>query len=391
MSSPSASRTRLTGRGACLLILSLVSLVPGVLLPEPAAIQLGLLGLCLPLLAYPLARRNLRGLRISRKYADQAFAGQLFPYEVHVHNDRRTDSRGVEIEDSLAGPAERGMDAAVIPGESQVERTFSTRLLRRGTSHRARTMLMSVYPLGLWRSELELRDRVEMTVFPRPVPPRELEEAQDAALLDVDEAESARRDWTGDFHGIRGFQPGDRLKLIHWAATARSGRVMVRQFDRRLPEKFSIVFHSIRPDGRKPTGPDAFESAMELLCGLLLHCQERAIPADFTASFMGWRTVHIPNPDDLDPALRQLAAARPVPESNASALLHAISATEAGARVFLVSEVPVREWEDLLPELPFDITCLSLSELRVKRTGLYLANAAVAAVAAAQVSIPVQP
>src|SRR6478609_9201826 len=103
MSSPSASRTRLTGRGACLLILSLVSLVPGVLLPEPAAIQLGLLGLCLPLLAYPLAKRNLQGLRISRQYADQAFAGQLFPYEVHVHNDRRTDSRSVEIEDSLAG------------------------------------------------------------------------------------------------------------------------------------------------------------------------------------------------------------------------------------------------------------------------------------------------
>ncbi|MES2706591.1 MAG: DUF58 domain-containing protein [Verrucomicrobiota bacterium] len=372
MSSTPASRTRLTGRGAALLILSLVAIVTGALLPEAAAIQMGLMGLCLALLSRPLAKRNLKGLRISRDYAETAFAGQLFPYELHIHNDARNDRRSVEIEDSLSGPAERGMDAVVIPGQSQATRAFSTRLLRRGTSHRARAMLVSHYPMGLWRSELELRDRIEMTVWPRPVPPRQLEEAQDAALLDVDEAESARRDWTGDFHGIRAFQPGDRLKLIHWAATARAGKVMVRQFDRRLPEKFSLVFHSIRSNGKQPAGPDAFESAMELMCGLLIHCRDRAIPADLTASFMGWRTLHVPNPNDLEPALTQLAAARPAPEHNASALIHAISATEPGARVFLISDAPVREWEDLLPEFPFDITCLSLTELRVKRTGLLL-------------------
>lgn len=376
-----ASRTRLTGRGTALLLISLTGVVVGSLLPEPPVIQLGLLGLCLPVITWPMARRNLRGLSISRDLAESAFAGQLFPYELRIHNAERRDSRSVEIEDSLSGPAERGMDAAVIPGNSQVTRAFSTRLLRRGTSHRARAMLVSHFPMGLWRSEMELRDRVDMTVYPRPVPPRQLEDAQDAALLDVDEAESARRDWTGDFHGIRAFQPGDRLKLIHWAATARAGKVMVRQYDRRLPEKFSIFFHSIRPEG-KQNGPDAFESAMELLCGLFMHCQERAIPLDFTAAFTGWRTLHIPNPNDLDPALLQLAAARPAPERDPSSLLHAVSATEPGARVFILSDVPVRDWEHLLPELPFDVTCLSLTELRVKRTGLFFRPAAAAATSA---------
>lgn len=369
MSSPSASRTRPTGRGVSLLVLSLSTVVIGALLPEPVAVQIGLMGLCIGTASWWMARRNLNGLRITRDYVDSAFAGQLFPYELHLHNDHSRNRRSVEVEDSLSGPAERGLDAAMIPGGGSVTRAFSTRLLRRGVSHRARAVLISTFPLGLWRSEQEVRERVDMTVYPRPVPPRQLEDAQDAALIDVEEAESARRDWSGDFHGIRGFQPGDRMKLIHWAATARSGKVMVRQFDRRLPEKYSIFFHSIRPDGRRG-GPDAFESAMELLCGLLVHCRERAIPLDITGSFNGWHTLHIPNPSQLEPALVLLAGARPDAESDASPLIHAVSSTEPGARVFLISDTPVREWEELLPEFPFDVTCLSVSELRVRRHGL---------------------
>ena len=80
----------------------------------------------------------------------------------------------------------------------------------------------------------------------------------------------------------------------------------------------------------------------------------------------------MPDPAFLEPVLTHLAAARRTPGQNAVPLLHALSTVEPGARGFLLSDVPVREWESLLPDLPFAVTCLSLTELRVKRPGLNL-------------------
>lgn len=359
---------RLTGRGAGLLLLSLGAVIIGAMLPEPLLVQLGLFGIVLLAAAWPVARSNLNGLTLSRSGPESAFAGQLFPYVLTIRNSRRFDSIGVDVEDGVAGPAERGLHALWLPAGGSVSREFPIRVLRRGTRVRVRSTLISTFPLGLWRTRRELRDTLNMTVYPRPVSPRALPDAQDAALIDAEEAESLRRDWAGDFHGIRQFQPGDRLKLIHWPSTARSREIMVRQFDRRLPEKYSIFFHSIRP-GRGESGPDAFESAMELLCGLLVHCRDQAIPLDLTASFLDWRTVHVPNPAHIEPALEALAAAQRTPESDPSPLLRALSGVEAGSRVFVLSDVPGQEWEDLLPEFPFAVTCLSVAGLRVRQPG----------------------
>ncbi len=366
------ARTVPTGRGVMLLLLSLGTLITGALLPEPAAVQVGLFGLILVASTWPIAARNLSGLDIERTHPAAAFAGQLFPYTLTLTNPTSRSRRAVEVEDSIAGPAERGLDAALLPARGQAVRALPTRLLRRATRHRARAILTSSFPLGLWRTSMELRHTVDMTIYPRPVPPRALEQAQDAALLDAEEEESPRRDWSGDFHGIRPFQPGDRLKLIHWPATARAGRLMIRQFDRRLPEKYSIIFHSIRARNAPATGPDAFESALELLCGLILHCRDRTIPLDLTAGFDHWRTWQIPNPAFPEPVLTTLAAARRSTSQDVAPLLQALSTVEPGARVFLVSDVPVREWVSLLPDLPFAVTCLSLTELRIKRPGLIL-------------------
>ncbi len=364
--------TRLTGRGLGLLALSMLMVVTGAVLPEPAAVQLGLLGVLLVLGTWPVAARNLSGLRVERSHPAAAFAGQLFNYRLDLVQDTGRTSHAVEVEDSISGPAERGLDAARVFAHRQSSRTFDTRVLRRGLRHRARAVLRSAWPLGLWQAERELRDTMEMIIYPRPVTPRSLDDAQDAALLDAEDEESNRRDWSGDFHGIRPFQPGDRLKQIHWPATARAGRMMVRQFDRRLPEKYCVIFHSIRPGQDPGHGPDAFESSLELLCGLLVHCRERAIPLELTASFDRWRTLQVPNAAFLEPALERLAGARRQAQRDLSPLLQALTTLEPGARVFILSDVPVREWETHLPDLPFSVTCLSVSELRIKRPGLRL-------------------
>jgi uncharacterized protein (DUF58 family) len=371
---PPQERTRLTGRGAGLLLLSLAVTVTGAVVPEANAVRIGLLGMVLLPLTWPLARRNLKSLRLERRLPETCFAGQLFDMNLDVVNDRpRMDAFAVDVECGIAGPAERGLSAGwVRSGGGMVRRRINTRLLRRGVTHRIRSVLTSAFPLGLWRSQREVRDTLEVTVFPRPVTPRVLEEAVDSAMIDVEEAESAHRDWSGDFHGVRGFQPGDRLKSIHWPSTARSGAMMVRQFDRPLPEKYFVVFHSIFPGRQTGEWGDAFESAMELLCGLVMHCRDHAIPMDLVASFDDWRGSPVSTPPQIEDTLQLLASARRMGERDAGNLLRSLSGVERHTRVFILSDVPVKEWEPLLPPLPFEVTCLSVSDLRIRRPGLAL-------------------
>lgn len=370
---PLKPSVRLTGRGAVLLIICLAGVMGGAYWNEVSAVTVGLTGILVTLAAWPVARLNLSGLSCERRVPECAFAGQLFPMDLVLRNGkRRMDTVGVEYEDGIAGPGERGLFAAWVPAAGEVVRSFSTRMLRRGTRHRLRSALTSSFPFGLWRGKLDLRDTLEMIIFPRAIPPRELEDPQDMAQLEADESESAKHDWLGDFHGIREFQPGDRLKLIHWPSTARSGKIMVREFDRRLPEKYLILFHSIRPGRARGEHGDSFEGAMELLCGLLQQCRDEGVPIELIASFRQWQRFPVPNPAFIEDALRLLAAARRTPESDAANLHRALATVETGARVFVLSDVPVKEWEDLVPPLPFAVTCLSVVDLRIKRPGLVL-------------------
>jgi uncharacterized protein (DUF58 family) len=364
---------QLTARGVAVALLSLGCLAFGATAPSPALVQISLLVILLLPLAWWLARGNTRGLTISRELPPSCFAGQLFTTSLALQNDRpRRDAFEIDVEDGLAGPTERGLSVPWLPsGGGKSARSFSTRVLRRGISHRLRTVLVSTWPFGLWKTSHEVSNEVALTVFPRPITPKAFEDATDTALLDVDEAESWHRDWMGDFHGLRAFQPGDRLKSVHWPTSARSRTLMVRQYDRPLPERYFVAFHSISTTRTSGDRSDAFESAMELLCGLIMHARNHAISLDLLASFENWRARPITSAREIENALYALAAARRTHESDIHRLVASLSEVARHTRVFIVSDVSVSEWLPLLPDFPFPITCLSVTELRIKQPGKF--------------------
>lgn len=353
-----------------LALISFLAVTIGALIPDPDVVRAGLFGLALIPLSWPLARWNLSRLSIQRSLPKDCFVGQLFSTDLLLSNNSRHLPRfSIELEDGIAGPSEKGLSTHFLAQGATVRRTMATRMLRRGTHHRIRCCFVSEFPLGLWHSRREIRDHIEFTVFPRPVLPRALDDAANAGFADADILESNRPDWSGDLHGIRRFQPGDRLKMIHWPATARASDLMVRLYDRPLPQHYFIAYHSISPTLTDNDRAEAFEGAMELVCGLFLNCKANAIPFDFAASFNDWRTLRIRDARSMDAALLLLAAARRTGERDPAALIRAIAASGYHTRIFLLSDVPVREWEPLLPEFPCEVTCLSIFDLRIRRPG----------------------
>lgn len=84
-------------------------------------------------------------------------------------------------------------------------------------------------PLSLLRREHDLTEEDLLYVHPRTV----RVESSAAGLIRDLEGNSVRKLTESDvaFHALRDYVPGDDRRHIHWKTSARSGRLMVRQFE----------------------------------------------------------------------------------------------------------------------------------------------------------------
>lgn len=99
-------------------------------------------------------------------------------------------------------------------------------------------------PLGLLRREVTWRDRHLVHVHPRtvPLPPgsaglvRDLEGVASRRLTDTDLS----------FHAVREYAHGDARRNIHWKSTAKTGVLMVRQYEETQTARTAILFDAVR-------------------------------------------------------------------------------------------------------------------------------------------------
>ncbi len=368
----------LSRRGWFLVVVALGMVAAGVWWHEAALVHMGMFVVGVVAAAWWLARVNLDGVGVERVAPASAFVGEWIPVTVRLTGpDRRGGAWGVELSDELLGFLGEGVAARGLrPGERR-EYLGQTRLRKRGVSPLFRWELKSTFPGGIWAVRRSGWHAMPVTVFPRPVIPVELTDPG-AVLDDADDGGQWQPtpDWGGDYLGIRDFQPGDPMKHIHWQASARAQRLVVREFDRRLPTSQALFFHSWQPQGARRL-PDAFESALELLTGLLMRCSQEAVPVTLAADFTGWRTVSLNRASDVGETLSLLAAAKWQPTDDLSPLLEKLGTVPAESHVYIVSDTPLRHWQPLLPPCPhLTVTCLSVGELR-RRQAFQAARAGV--------------
>ena len=97
-------------------------------------------------------------------------------------------------------------------------------------------------PIGMLRREHDFDDTHELYVHPRTVTLpstsagliRDLEGAPTRRLVDADMS----------FHAIREYVPGDSRRQVHWKSTAKTGRLMVRQYEESRRSRMAVILAS---------------------------------------------------------------------------------------------------------------------------------------------------
>jgi uncharacterized protein (DUF58 family) len=133
-----------------------------------------------------------------------------------------------------------------LPAGQTVEHRYGLRCTRRGVYKIGPLVAVAGDPLGLARRETLVAEPFELLVHPR------VELVSDRPLTRQFEDPPIRppvsKPWPSgiEFYGMREYVPGDDLRRIVWRATARTGKVMVREAEQGITDHITIVLDTDR-------------------------------------------------------------------------------------------------------------------------------------------------
>lgn len=355
---------RWTKRGSWCARFALLFLVLGAVTRNETLCVLALLFLLLLPLSFFLTRLNLSRIDYTCVVPSRPFAQQPFTARLQLRSHARLLPRfTIAVEDPLLTTLSAHWLLPVIrPGE-EVEKRRESRMLRRGRINASPVVIRTTFPFGFFEARRVWQVDPGIVVYPAPLTPETQRNRSEDRQRDPMSALFAPPIDAGEFRSVREFRSGDRLRSVHWPASLRHDKLVVRQFDPPLVDAFSFVFHTYSPKGEMQK-PKSFDRCMQLLCGFFLQCKEAGLPFDFTASFNKYQTVEVRDPRDIDHVLELVACAIERPERDPHRFVDRVRRRAETRRCFVVSNIPVSQWAHLLDELPMDIDCVDAQTWR---------------------------
>ena len=218
--------------GALKIILLIVAaLVFGEVTGQSVADHLALALLAVLIAAWVWSRVSLRGLSLRRETAaDRAQVGQPLRETVEIRNADRLGKLWLEVVDHSTLPNHSVGRVVHVRGRGAVRWDTETRCVRRGRYRLGPLTLRSGDPLGLFPARLSVPESREVIVYPATLDLRDV--AMPSGTLAGGSALERRTPIvTPSVAGVRDYTPGDSFNRISWSATARFGRLMVKEFD----------------------------------------------------------------------------------------------------------------------------------------------------------------
>ncbi|MDQ0892688.1 DUF58 domain-containing protein [Agromyces ramosus] len=227
---------------------------------EFAFLGFTLLAALLIAVAFVFGRMNFRvgiELQPSRVVAGERALGRLV---VANAGTRVSTPSRVELPVG-AGLAEFVMPA--LPPEAEHEELFAVPTSRRAVIVAGPAISVRGDQLGLLRRIVRWTDPVEL--FVHPVTAR-LQPSAAGLMRDL-EGEITKTITNNDisFHALRAYEPGDALRNVHWRTSARTGQLMVRQYEETRRSQLTLVQTTER---RHYASDDEFELGVSVLASI---------------------------------------------------------------------------------------------------------------------------
>ncbi|MCL5036397.1 MAG: DUF58 domain-containing protein [Chloroflexi bacterium] len=172
----------------------------------------------------------------------RVFEGDQFQVTAEITNRGKYNAYFLLLKDKSLNTEDKkpertaGFDMISAGDTSSVHYTDSVSL--RGVYPLAGLKVECSYPFGFFPGSRSFQQDGELVVYPHALP---LSHGLIRGSEPIHSAQRSARHLAGqsfDFMGIREYQSGEPMKMIHWPSTARAGKLMVKEF--RIPSRAAL-------------------------------------------------------------------------------------------------------------------------------------------------------
>ncbi len=281
-----------------------------------------------------VARLSLRSLFVSLQVPQNVFVGENVSVKISLRNRKRWFTSFSILAEDLAllrarrhagwlarlrfrkiGPfkpvegkpvlQQAAYFPAIPPGESRAE-LIGQSFPQRGLYHLEGLRLSTQFPFGFFRRGERISVSGDVLVYPAV---REI--FSDLHLLPFlpGKLEGKRPGQGESLYAIRNYHEGESARLIHWKATAKTGRLLAREYAQEEESEFCLILDTVMRPPRQDDF-DLFEKAVSLAASMAAHFANEA--ADFEFITPGEYIPRGTGTDHLYRILRSLAIVRPI-------------------------------------------------------------------------------
>lgn len=212
-----------------------------------------------------LSESTLRGIEISRILPTHIFAKRPAAIRWGIANKKRYfPSFSLSIDELSHGgfSAESGYIIKLPAGDSVTQTCFYT-FPQRGLYKLEGFKITTRFPFGFFRKGRRLSMPADMLVYPNIKPIRQ--GAAHSLSKSGDWAEKVKG-LGANLHSIRDYTFMDDSRIIHWKSTAKTARLMAKEFEQEGKKRVEIVFHNTLAE--HPGFKDEFEDRVEEAAGI---------------------------------------------------------------------------------------------------------------------------
>jgi uncharacterized protein (DUF58 family) len=291
-----------------------------------------------------LSRVVLTGVDLKFDMPEHIFAEQPVLAELELRNEKQTwPSFSLlvvgETKRSTAQVLTRPVYFPYIPRQSAARQKVELTFPKRGVYRQDTFGIRTRFPFGFFEKTRTVDSNIEITIYPRVQPADQFYEV--LPLLSGEMA-SYFRGRGHELHSLRNYQPNDSARFVDWKVTAKTGRVMVREFAREDERRVMLVLDPFIGPPREDLGPAAetehaerFERAVSMTACIAWHFHE-------INSVMQFRTDRFSTPmasasEIIYDTLRQLALVEPDFSSTGGTFLNALASEQEIFKIIITS------------------------------------------------------
>ena len=179
-----------------------------------------------------LSEQCLRGLVVTRELPNQATAGQSSLVGLTVSNRKRNPSFGILVEDEKSARRQSVLGRCqfpIVPAGRTEQRAYSWEPSRRGKSQFQRLRVATRFPFGLFEKSMIVELPDEILVWPAALP---CDQPTRSNQLQPGESNAGRAGPGIDPWELRPHRSNDDPRAIAWAASARTGQLLILERER---------------------------------------------------------------------------------------------------------------------------------------------------------------